>query len=67
MLKVCNDLFFVLFCVPFYEMNKLICKKIPFWKPSDKPNTKKLTYNVKMGDPKMKGAPPTILEFEIFA
>ena len=48
-------------------MNKLICKKIPFWKPSDKPNTKKLTYNVKMGDPKMKGAPPTILEFEIFA
>ena len=25
---VCNDLFSVSFCVPFYEMNKLFCKKI---------------------------------------
>ena len=24
---VCNDLFSVSFCVPFYEMNKLFCKK----------------------------------------
>ena len=27
LLKVCYDLFSVSFCVPFYEMNKLFCKK----------------------------------------